>query len=38
MNTRGFAAPEVGAFYTRARELCQQVGDTAQLFPVLFGL
>jgi len=38
MNIRGMAAPEVGALYTRARELCQQVGDTAQLFPVLFGL
>src|SRR5437867_1002411 len=38
MNIRGMAAPEVGALYTRARELCQQGGDTAQLFPVLFGL
>jgi predicted ATPase len=38
MNLRGFAAPEAGALYTRARELCQRVGDTAQLFPVLFGL
>jgi predicted ATPase len=38
MNIRGFAAPEVGALYTRARELCQQVGETSQLFPVLFGL
>ena len=36
--TRGFSSPEVGATYTRARELCQQVGETAQLFPVLFGL
>ena len=25
MVTRGFAAPEVGAAYTRARLLCQQV-------------
>ena len=24
--------------YTRARELCQQVGETPQLFPVLWGL
>jgi predicted ATPase/class 3 adenylate cyclase len=38
MNIRGFAAPEVGALYTRARELCQQGGETSQLFPVLFGL
>src|SRR5262249_36240602 len=33
-----FAAPEVGHAYARARELCQQVGDTPQLFPVLYGL
>ena len=36
--TRSFASPEVKATYTRARELCQQVGETRQLFPVLFGL
>ena len=36
--TRGFASPEVEATYTRARELCQQVGETRQLFPVLYGL
>src|SRR5262249_13964274 len=36
--TRGVASPEVRAFYTRARELCHQVGKTRQLFPVLFGL
>jgi predicted ATPase len=28
----------MGAAYTRARELCRQVGDTPQLFPVLWGL
>jgi class 3 adenylate cyclase/predicted ATPase len=33
-----FASPEVRATYTRARELCQQVGETRQFFPVLFGL
>jgi predicted ATPase len=38
MSIRGFAAPEVEALYTRARELCLQVGETAQLFPVLYGL
>src|SRR5262249_42392480 len=38
MSIRGFAAPEVGALYTRARELCRHVGDTPQLFPVLCGL
>jgi predicted ATPase len=36
--TKGFAAPEVGQAYTRARELCQELGDTPQLFPVLRGL
>ncbi|MBI3304256.1 MAG: AAA family ATPase [Deltaproteobacteria bacterium] len=36
--TKGQAAPEVRTAYTRAWELCQQVGETPQLFPVLFGL
>jgi predicted ATPase len=36
--TRGFAAPEVAQAYTRARELCQQIGETPQRFPVLAGL
>ena len=36
--TKGFAAPEVEKAYARARELCQQVGETPQLFPVLWGL
>jgi class 3 adenylate cyclase/predicted ATPase len=35
---KGWAAPEVETTYTRARELCQQLGDHPQLFPVLFGL
>jgi TOMM system kinase/cyclase fusion protein len=38
MTTKGWAAPEVGKSYTRAHELCQQVGSTPQLFPVLWGL
>jgi predicted ATPase len=38
MATRGFAAPEVERAYARARELCQQLGETPQLFPVLRGL
>ena len=38
MATKGYAAPEVEQAYTRARELCQQVGETPQLFPVLWGL
>ncbi len=36
--TKGYAAPGSGSTYTRARELCQQIGETPQLFPVLFGL
>lgn len=35
---KGFGAPEVGQVYARARELCQQVEETPQLFPVLRGL
>jgi predicted ATPase len=35
---KGLAAPEVGHVYARARELCQQVEETPQLFPVLRGL
>ena len=38
MATKGFAAPEVAATYHRARELCQQVEETPELFPVLWGL
>jgi TOMM system kinase/cyclase fusion protein len=38
MATKGQGAPEVGQAYARARELCRQVGETPQLFPVLFGL
>ncbi len=38
MATKGYGAPEVATTYTRARELCQQLGETPQLFPVLFGL
>jgi predicted ATPase len=36
--TYGLAAPEVGQTYTRAHALCQQVGNTPQLFPTLRGL
>jgi predicted ATPase len=35
---KGQAAPEVEHAYTQARALCQQVGETPQLVPVLFGL
>ncbi len=36
--TKGHAASEVEATYTRTRELCRQVGETPQLFSVLLGL
>ncbi len=36
--TKGFGAPETWHVYARARELCQQVGETPQLFPMLAGL
>ena len=35
---KGFGASEVESAYRRARELCYQVGDTSDIFPVLFGL
>ncbi len=35
---KGFAAPEVERAYARARELCQQVGETPEIVPVLYGL
>jgi predicted ATPase len=37
-NTKGPAAPEVLHAYARARELCQQVGETPQQFQVFRGL
>src|SRR5438132_9114200 len=36
--TKGQAAPEVEHAYTQARALCQQVGETPQIVPALFGL
>jgi predicted ATPase/class 3 adenylate cyclase len=38
MVTKGYSAPEMLQAYARARELCQRVGDTPQLFQVLRGL
>ena len=38
MAAKGYAAQEVEHAYTRARELCHQVGETPQLFSVLRGL
>src|SRR5262249_13508705 len=36
--TKGWAAPEVEAAYARARELCQGIGKTAELFHSVIGL
>ena len=38
MAVKGFASPDTERAYARARELYQQVGETPQLFPVLYGL
>ena len=38
MTIRGYGAPGVKRALDRARELCRQVGETSQLFPVLHGL
>ncbi|WP_298850026.1 adenylate/guanylate cyclase domain-containing protein [uncultured Ruegeria sp.] len=37
-STAGIAADETGAVYARIRDLCNQLGETEQLFPVLNGL
>ena len=36
--TNGLSAPEVKDNYTRARVLCDRLGETPQRFPVLWGL
>ena len=38
MAVKGQSSPDTERAYVRARELCQQVGETPQLFPVLHGL
>jgi predicted ATPase len=35
---KGYSAPEVERTYTQARDLCQELGEPPQLFPVLWGL
>jgi predicted ATPase len=37
MAAKGWAAPDTGRVNARARELCEQVGETPLLFPVLYG-
>ena len=34
----GFAAPETGVAYMRAQELCEELGEVRESFPVLYGL
>ncbi|MFQ5946574.1 MAG: AAA family ATPase, partial [Anaerolineae bacterium] len=36
--TQGYGTPEVEKVYTRAREVWREVGDPAQLCPILYGL
>ena len=38
MATKGYAAPEVVQAYTRARALCQQIGEIPEYVPVLWNL
>lgn len=38
MTSKGYAGAEVEQAYTRARGLCGPVGETSQIFPVLWGL
>jgi class 3 adenylate cyclase/predicted ATPase len=35
---KGWGAPEVRTLYIRAQALCQQLGETPQIFPALYGL
>jgi predicted ATPase len=35
---RGYTAPELERAFNRAQDLCQQIGETPQLFRVLWGL
>ena len=35
--SRGYAAPEVGPVFNRARALCERVGQTPQLFAMMWG-
>jgi class 3 adenylate cyclase/predicted ATPase len=37
ISAKGYAATETGHAYARARQLCAKIGETQQLFPVLFG-
>ena len=36
--SRGYAAPEVGPVFRRARELCERIGPPEQLFALMLGI
>src|SRR5262249_52175943 len=36
--TEGYAVPDVGSTYTRARQLCEQLGETPKIAQVVWGL
>ncbi|OAI49152.1 hypothetical protein AYO44_18580 [Planctomycetaceae bacterium SCGC AG-212-F19] len=36
--SRGYAAPEVGPVFQRARQLCERVGKLPNLFPIILGI
>lgn len=36
--TRGWASPEIEPVFARARELCHELGDAPELFPVLWAI
>ncbi len=38
VGTQGFTAPELKGILARSHELCQKVGETPEIFAVLFGL
>ncbi|MCA1438644.1 AAA family ATPase [Ensifer sp. IC4062] len=38
MAAHGFASPETGAAYLRAREICEELDEMREAFPVLYGL
>jgi predicted ATPase len=38
MTTKGYGSVEAEKSYTRARELCRQLGESAQFVPILIGL
>ncbi len=38
ISAKGWAADEVGIAYGRAQALCEEIGETPRIFPVLWGL